>query len=226
MAPENTLLSVKKALECKVDMIEIDVHCHEKQILVIHDETLDRTTNGKGSLYERSFLELRKLDAGNGEKIPTLEEVIETVNKRVVLQIELKGGGTAISVARCIRKYIGKGWRYEDFLISSFNHREIKKVRELNSKIRIAPLIVGLPVDSAEFAAKLNAYSAHLSREFVDREFVADAHSKGIKVFVFTVNNSEELKRLQILGIDGVFSDRPDLLGYKVNPYATADFPT
>lgn len=93
--PENTLRSVRRALELGADGIEVDVHLADGRLVVIHDDTLNRTTNGTGPVAEKSFACLRSLNAGQGERIPTLEEVFDTVNRRAIVNIELKGLGTA-----------------------------------------------------------------------------------------------------------------------------------
>ena len=210
--PENTLLSFKKALKLNVDMIELDVYlCKTGELVVIHDDKVDRTTNGKGYITEKSFEELRQLDAGKGEKIPTLQEVLDLTNKKAKENIELKGEGTAKPVSKVIEKYVKeKGWSYDDFLVSSFNHYELLKFSKLNPNIKIGVLIKGTPIGFAEFAEKVNAYSVHLSLEFINKEFVEDAHKRGMKVFVWTVNDTDEMQRMKELGIDGIFSKFPD----------------
>lgn len=212
--PENTLLSFKKALELGVDAIELDVYvCKSGELVVIHDDKVDRTTNGKGYVMEKNFDELRSLDAGKGEKIPTLSEVLDLVNKKIKVNIELKGVGTAKPVSNLIEKYIkDKGWKYDDFIVSSFNHYELKEFGELNPSVKIGALIVGIPIGFAEFAEKLNASFVNLCVEFISQEFVDDAHRRGIEVYVWTVNDADEIRRMKSLGVDGIFSNFPDRL--------------
>jgi len=209
-APENTLLSFKKALELGTPCVETDVYYVDNHLMVFHDDRLDRTTNGSGYLMDHSFDALRSLDAGNGERIPTLNEVFETIDRRAGVNIELKGSGTAQPVADLIATLRQLGWRDELILVSSFNHRELETVRQIDPHIRIGVLMVGLPVDDAAFAAELGAYSVHLSLEFIDRRFVADAHLRGLRVFVFTVNHPEDIERMEGLGVDGVFTNYPE----------------
>ena len=144
--PENTLCSFQKALELGVDMIELDVYVLKTgELVVIHDDKVDRTTNGHGYVIDKSFKEIRSLDAGQGEKIPTLNEVFGLVDKKVPINVELKGEGTAIPVAKLIEQYINdKGWTEEHFLVSSFDHPELKKFKELKPNIRIGALITGI----------------------------------------------------------------------------------
>ncbi len=116
--PENTISSFKKALELGVDAIELDVYVLGRgELVVIHDDKVDRTTNGKGYVLDYSFEELRKLDAGNGQTIPTLEEVLDLVNMKTSVNIELKGTGTAKAVASTIYNYLAKGWSEEQLMV-------------------------------------------------------------------------------------------------------------
>ncbi len=134
--PENTLLSFKKAISLNADMIEMDIFkCKTGELVIIHDNTVDRTTNGKGYIRDLTFQELRILDAGKGEKIPTLTEVLDLVNNKIKINLELKGEETAGPVCELIRKYVEeKGWNYNDFYISSFNHRLLQEFISVNTR--------------------------------------------------------------------------------------------
>lgn len=210
--PENTLRSFKKALDLGVDMLELDVYVLKTgELVVIHDDRVDRTTNGQGYVVDKSLQELRSLDAGKGEKIPTLEEILSLVNKRVPINIELKGEGTAEPVAKLVDVYIKeKGWTNKHFLVSSFNHYELKKFKDLKPQINIGALICGIPIGYSEFAENLKAYSINLSLEFINQTLVDDAHQRGLKVFVYTVNEKDDINKMKALGVDGLFSDYPD----------------
>ena len=209
-APENTLLSFKKALELGAPCVEADVYHVDGNLVVFHDDRLERTTDGSGYLLDHDFDTLRSLDAGDGERIPTLGEVFETVDLRAGVNIELKGPDTARPVVDFVSALRKEGWRDDLILVSSFNHRELEEVRRIDPRIRLGALMVGLPVDDAAFAAALGAYSVHLSLEFIDRRFVDDAHSRGLRVFVFTVNYPDDIRRMEGLGVDGVFTNYPE----------------
>lgn len=209
-APENTLASIRKALEFGVSCVEIDVYCVDGQLVVFHDSRLERTTNGTGYLLEQNFTDLRSLDAGDGEKIPTLKEVFEAVHLQAGVNIELKGSDTARPVVEFISKMRDMGWSDDLILISSFDHRELAKIRQLDPRIKVGAMMVGLPVNDAAFAESLGAYSVHLSLEFIDRRFVDDAHSRSLRVFVFTVNHPEDIIKMGELGVDGVFTNYPE----------------
>ncbi|MGA2870623.1 MAG: glycerophosphodiester phosphodiesterase family protein [Verrucomicrobiota bacterium] len=209
--PENTLRSVRKALELGADGIEVDVYLADGQLVVIHDDTLERTTNGAGRVAGKSFAYLRSLDAGHGEPIPTLAEVFDTVNRRAVINVELKGPGTAAPVAQLIGQYVQSGgWRHQDFLVSSFDLAQIQAIKRLQPGIRTGALIEKVPPGLAAFAEQLGAWSVHPGKRCVSPELVADAHRRGLKVFVFTINRPAEIAFMQSLGVDGVFTDYPE----------------
>lgn len=212
--PENTLSSFSRALQLGVDMVELDVHiCRTGETVVIHDSRLERTTNGNGDVALKSLDELKSLDAGGGERIPLLTEVLDLVNMSTVVNIELKGEGTACSVDRIVRSCINeKGWSPESFLVSSFDHYELKAFSALNPEIRLGALTAGIPIGYAEFAHALGAFSVNLSREFINSTFIHDAHNRGLKVLVYTVNEPDEIRRIREMGVDGIFSNFPDRL--------------
>ena len=213
-APENTLLSFQKAMDLGVDMIELDVYvCKTGELVVIHDEKVERTTNGTGYIREKTFSELRSLDAGQWESIPLLTEVLDLVDRKIQINIELKWAGTAQAVADVIEKYVIEHKRtYDDFLVSSFNHYELAAFHKLLPKVRIGALIWEIPLGYAEFAEALHAYAINPCIEFIDQAFVDDAHRRNMKVFVWTVNDTDDIQRMRILGVDGMFSNYPDRL--------------
>lgn len=213
-APENTLASFAKAMELGVDMIELDVFCcHSGEIVVIHDESVDRTTKGKGLVSEMDYEDLCFLDAGDGEKIPLLSEVFDLVERSVKINIELKGKYVAAPVIALIERYVReRGWDSDDFLVSSFDHSQLKDVARINGQIKI-----GLNIDShdASYEYMLEGqtiYSVHPSLDMVDALFVGNAHTRGLKVFVWTVVEVEDVERLKGLGVDGMFLNYPDRL--------------
>ena len=212
--PENTLLSFKKAIELNVDMIELDVHvCKTGEVVAIHDDKVDRTTDGKGYVAKKTFQKIRTLDAGKGQKIPMLQEVLDIVDRKARINIELKGKGTAKPVFGIIEKYVKeKGWSYDDFLVSSFNHHELQKFYQLNPKVRLGILIGRTAVGFERTAKKIHAYSVNAKMELVNKNFIDDARKKGLKVFVWTVNDFKDIERMKLLEVDGICSDFPDRL--------------
>lgn len=207
--PENTLRSIRKALELGAGAVEFDVHCLDGHLVVFHDATLERTTNGRGSLARTPFARLRELDAGKGERIPTLEEICDTVDRRAKLHIELKGRGTAGPTGEIIDRYVREhGWRYDDFLVSSFHHDELAQLA--GRSIPLGILFSKSPAHFAPLAEKLGAYSIHCKADYATPALLDRAHGAGLKVFVYTVNDPAAITLLRDLGVDGVFTDFPE----------------
>ena len=222
-APENTLASVKKAIELGASCTEIDVYYVDNHLVIFHDDRLERTSNGTGYLSDYSFSDLRKLDVGNGEQIPTLEEVCELVNSQVCLNIELKGKGTAEPVATLLTQLIANGLDKESLLISSFRHRELLEINELVPDIKIGALLHGLPVDDAKFAEDLGAFSVHPSLECIDRRFVDDAHARCLRVYAYGADHIDDIRKMHELGVDGVFTSFPERV---IENFSQGDFST
>lgn len=209
-APENTLLAVERALALGAPWLEVDVQLADGQLVVIHDRRLERTTNGHGRVVDQSFAYLRSLEAGAGQRIPTLAEVFALVNRRAGLNVELKGLGTALPVARLLQEQFKNGWPSEQIWVSSFNHPELLLLKQQLPAVRLGVLLYGIPLDYAACGERLGAYSVNPGLDFVSPELVADAHRRGLKVFVYTVDEPDDLAQMQALGVDGVFSNYPE----------------
>lgn len=139
---ENTLESIELALSFGVDAIEIDVHrCKSGELVVIHDFTLDRTTNGSGEITEYNLVELKELLVEEKYKIPLLTEVLDLIEGKCGINIELKGTNTAKGTCDIVRDYVeNKGWSYSDFILSSFQNNELYEVFKTDKKIPIGIL--------------------------------------------------------------------------------------
>ena len=205
LEPENTLRSFARALQIGVDAIELDVYCVDDHLVVIHDDTLERTTNGRGRVMSTSYDALRRLDAGKGEHIPTLEEVLDLVAGRVTVNVELKGKGTAAPLAAYIAAH-----PKHDLLVSSFDHRELGKFRAAAPKTRVAPLFHKASSRMFEVADALEAWSINLSAEIAKSARLQTIADKGYRSLVYTVNDPVVAKRLQADGAGGIFTDFPD----------------
>jgi glycerophosphoryl diester phosphodiesterase len=211
---ENTLESIEKALEFNVDGIEIDVHkCASGELVVFHDFTLDRLTNGIGEVGKHTLTELKSLKVKKRFSIPTLEEVLDVVDKKCVLNIELKGKDTALETCRMINNYIKEnGWTINHFIVSSFQHHELENVFKINSNLRIGVLTKASVTDALEFANTVNAYALHPNHALITRENVKLAQQKGYKVVSWTVNDDDTIERMISYGVDAIISDNPDRL--------------
>lgn len=217
-APENTLLAITEALAQQADGIEIDVYQVERSLIVIHDKWLHRTTNGHGQISDFTLSELRQLDAGKGEKIPTLDEVLDLVAGKTRINIEVKG---LTNIDLLLEVYVKamNDWNFsrEQIIISSFDHHLLKNLKSLEPDMLIGALTANNPIDYALFAENLGAYSVNADVSFLDQAFVNDAHQRGLKVYAYTVDQPADLKTLFNWGLDGVFCNAPALAKTYIN---------
>lgn len=209
---ENTLRSFARAIDMGVDMIELDVHlCASGELVVFHDEKVDRITNGQGYIADKTLEQLKQLDLSDGQKIPTLAEVFDLVDRKVIIDIELKGADTALPVAELITYYVEhKNWSYEDFFVTSFNHHELLFFKLQCPMVSVGPILSGLPLLLAKFAEQVCAHAVVLDKKYINAAIVDDAHNRGKKVYVFTVNEIDDIELMYNLGVDGIISDYPD----------------
>ena len=208
LEPENTLLSIARAMEIGVDAVEIDVRLSkDKEMIVIHDSTVDRTTNGTGPVSSYALKEIKKLDAGKGETIPTLDEVIGLIGNKVQLVIELKEEGTERKVVELIKRN-----NLEDNVyVISFWHRLVRMVKEMDSCIKTGVLLVGCPVDAC-VATHASSDALVMKYTFVNRKFVEIAHKEGLKVFIWNIDDRDLLKPYADMRVDGIGSNDPRVL--------------
>lgn len=209
LEPENTLLSIQKAIDLEVDQIEIDVHLtRDQNLVVIHDTTVDRTTDGQGAVADLTLAEIKQLDAGKGERIPTLQEVIDLVRGKVVLQIELKGPDTAEPVVRTVERNSIEN----EILLTSFVHDRLREARRLNPGLALGALWSNPPDDACEQAVDMGALGIHIQYENIDAQLVQKAHGHGLLIRAWNPDTAEEIQQMIDLGVDAVGSNRPDLL--------------
>ncbi len=208
--PENTLRSFRKAVDVGADGIELDVHrCATGELVVIHDHTVDRTTDGSGEVSELSLDRLRELDAGSGERIPLLTEVLDLIEGRVLVNIELKGDDTARGVSSVISSYLGRGYGPDDLLVSSFKPTELSDLISIRDDIRIGVLFEDHPDMYLDFAHQIGAYSVHPRKDLATPSLVRRSVDMGCHVLTWSVNDREEADVLMSMGINGIFTDHP-----------------
>ncbi|MBV2130749.1 glycerophosphodiester phosphodiesterase [Arsukibacterium indicum] len=208
--PENTLLAIEQAIVQGADAIEIDVFAVQGELLVIHDHHLERTTNGTGSIYQYSLAGLMQLDAGQGQRIPTLWQVLELTHGKCWLNIELKGNNTVAPLLALLDKAEQQlGFDCQQLLISSFNHHLLAVIKLKRPDLKLGALTASLPVDYAAFASQLQAYSVNCDVSFINQAMVDDAKARGLKVYVYTVDQPDDIRRLQEYGVDGIFCNYP-----------------
>ena len=211
---ENTLESIKKALSFGVDGIEVDVHvCASGELVVFHDFTVDRITNGTGEISKFTLSELKALRVKSEFQIPTLNEVLDLLDGKYIINIELKGKNTAKKTCDIVKDYSNKkGWSYSNFLMSSFQYRELEAVFKIDKKIPLGVLTKASVADAVEFAETINAVAIHPNFALLTSENVKWAQTKGYKVNTWTVNDTETISRMISYGIDAIISDYPDRL--------------
>ena len=210
--PENTFVSFQKALDMQVDGIELDVHLSaDGEIIVIHDETIDRTTNGKGFVNALSLRELNAFRINGKYEIPTLKDVFDLVNQDCFINIELKNYEVTDKVVSLIEKYVAKkGWKYDRFLVSSFDWNALQQVAFLNDKIPIG-VLTETDLDLAlAFAKFIQAKSIHPHFHLLTKENTAQMQEKGFKVFPWTINELEDIQKIKTFNVNGIITDFPN----------------
>nr|WP_315251649.1 glycerophosphodiester phosphodiesterase family protein [uncultured Flavobacterium sp.] len=210
--PENTLVSFEKAIDMGADGIELDVHLSiDGHLIVIHDETIDRTTNGKGFVNQLTLQELKSFTINDEHEIPTLEEVLDLVDQRCFVNIELKNQDTAEKVVQLIEHYISdKNWTHAHFIVSSFDWNALQQVRFLNENIRIGVLTETNLDLAISFARFFKAEALHPDFQLLTNDYVSKIQEKGILVFPWTVNEKEAIQRMKSFEVDGIITDFPD----------------
>ncbi len=210
--PENTLIAFQKAIDLGCDGIELDVHLSlDGEIIVIHDETIDRTTNGKGFVNQMTLLDLKTFKINEKYEIPTLEEVFVLVNHNIFINIELKSYDTVEKVVELIEKYVKeKNRNYNNFIISSFDWNALQQVRFLNDEVQIG-VLTSTDLDLAfAFAKFIRAKTINPYFHLLNLENVAKVQEKGFEIHTWTVNEIEDIEKMKFLKVDGIISDFPD----------------
>ena len=203
---ENTLASFEKAMNLGVDGIELDVHLSlDGEVVIIHDETIDRTTSKKGLVKNFTYVDLKKL------KIPTLNEVLDLINNNFLVNIELKSNDSVEKVMEIIDFYISdKKWNINNFIVSSFNWELLLKVKSLNKNIKIGVITEEKLESAIAFAKQVRAFSINPSFKLLNVENVLIMQKEGFQVHCWTVNSPEDIIFVKSLQVDAVISDFPD----------------
>jgi glycerophosphoryl diester phosphodiesterase len=222
-APENTLAAFRHAIELGMRYVELDVQMsRDDELVVIHDETVDRTTGGHGPVASLPLEELRKLDAGShfgpeyaGERIPTLREVLELcTDAGVGVVVEIKSPSLYPGMVEKMVALIGemRGRGAENIWCISFDHEAIRKVRTLDAEIPLGYLYEYFEQEFVQPDDSIQAYCPYFRTALARPDQVARAHELAKLVFVYTVDQEEDMRKVAAAGIDGMVSDRPSLL--------------
>jgi glycerophosphoryl diester phosphodiesterase len=209
---ENSMSGFELALSLDIDAIELDVHVHNGELWVIHDHELERLT-GKSGLFADSTnpAEIRLL---NGEPVPRLREVLDLYWGKMPVNIEIKSFNTASLLLDVLNSYpelepkTGFPW----ILISSFDHRQIQQLRQLDCPWPISPLSSGVPIHVEAMVSELKPYSWNMDDEYIDLAFIDQMKQLDVPVMVFTVNSIERARQLKKLGVTGIFTNFPSTM--------------
>jgi glycerophosphoryl diester phosphodiesterase len=216
--PENSRVAIEKAIETGVDMVEVDCQlCKDGHVVVFHDERLQRTAGAKGYVRGKTLKELRRLDIGawfkksfKGERILTLEEVLEILDGKVALNLDVKSAGLGGIELKLL--FILSHYDYlERSIFSSFDYRLLQRIRELAPESRIAILHgAGIKENPFQLAREVGAESLHVQKELATLPLLERAAQLGLKTLVWTVNDLREMEKFLALGVDGIISDFPE----------------
>ena len=227
--PENTLSAFRAAIDAGADMCELDVQLtRDGAVVVIHDETVERTTDGKGEVAELTLEEIKRLDAGakfkaknltpnpfpsgkgdqSVERIPTLDEVFAVTSGKCGLNIELKAGGVEHQVAEIMQARNA----FSDSIVSSFDWEYLKKIQQLHFNIRVGLLAEEKPVDLMMNAVAMRAHAINPRWDMVTADLCKAAHERGLKVYTWTVDADARMRALIECGVDGIMTNYPERL--------------
>ena len=214
-APENTKYAFEAALDSGADYIELDVQLTKDNYLVVfHDKTLDRTTDGSGRVSDHTYAQLMELSAGSwyGEefsdaKIMLLEDVLRLVGHKCLLNIEIKGIGNVDLIAEMTVDLVNEYDIQDSCYITSFSYNALKKVKELDPKIKTA-LIANLAT-STSYSQLPDIDAVSMNYIFVNQSVVNTVHQNGKKIFVWTVDREEDIRSMMSLGVDNIITNRP-----------------
>ncbi|MGZ8365599.1 MAG: glycerophosphodiester phosphodiesterase [Nitrospira sp.] len=208
-APENTLASIEQAIVLRCALTEVDIQrTSDDELVLLHDERVDRTTNGRGRVAELTLPDIRTLDAGGGESPPTLDDVLKAASGRIGLILELKTGGSAYDVCAIVR---GSGFT-QPVIYASFLQEELQHVRRANPNAQTMILFTQLPASPWTAATKLHATHVGLRLDTVTEPLVNALHNQDLIVFAYTANQPDQISKMKMLGVDGIISDFPDLV--------------
>ncbi|MFQ5737859.1 MAG: glycerophosphodiester phosphodiesterase [Acidobacteriota bacterium] len=218
-APENTLAAFRRAVQLNVDLVELDVRfSRDRRVIVIHDETVQRTTTGHGAVAEMTLNDLRQLDCGSwfdqrfkGERIPTLEEVIAVVRPTPVqLLIEIKDRpAPPEGFETLILETLGRNGMQSRAILQSFDLRAVKELKQIEPSVAAAALLDRRSSDPVGEALEAGAETLAIKWKLLRPEIVEEAHRRGVQVYVWTVNKPKDIGRMRDFGVDGIISNYP-----------------
>lgn len=208
-APENTLAAIEKGIALHAHMVEFDVQAtRDGQLVLLHDATLDRTTNGHGPIAQQMWSDVKRLTGGGGQPLPLLAEALRAASGRTGVMIELKAEGIARQVCRAVQEAQFAG----PVVYASFLHDELLDVRRAEPQAHTLALIEAVPVNRTAFATDAQATHVGVAFETLTPSFFGALRARSLRVFVYTVNEPADIRAAKAMGVDGIISDYPDRL--------------
>jgi glycerophosphoryl diester phosphodiesterase len=209
LEPENTLRGFRRALALGCDYLETDVRLtRDGQLVLMHDETVDRTTNGSGRVADLTFAEIRALDAGQREQVPTLAEALVVVRGQAQLLCELKGEGTADEAVRVVRE----AGTEREVVFTTFDLSRIRRVKEIDPNLRTGAIFTSPPPDFARQARAVGAEGVGVNYRHQSTGIIAAAHEEGLLIRAWNPDTEGDIQAMIDLRPDGISSNRPDLV--------------
>lgn len=211
---ENTLESFSGALSMGAHGVELDVHvCATGELVVIHDFTVDRTTNGAGEVSKLTLSQLKSLRIGQKYTVPTLMEVLDVLGQDRFINIEMKGRHTARPLSDMLNMYVSdKGYSYDNIIVSSFQKEELGAMSSINTKVNLGVLTQASVAEAWQWADEFSAKAIHPHFSLLTDSNVDKAKQAGLRVYTWTVNEPEDIKLVKSYGVDGIISDYPERL--------------
>jgi glycerophosphoryl diester phosphodiesterase len=206
--PENSLAAFEKALEFGAHVIETDVRAtRDGHAILMHDDTVKRTTGGVGAVAEMSLEDIKSLKLGNGQDIPTVREALELLRGRCLVNLELKDPGSVAAAGEIVREM--KLWK--EVIFSSFSGPWLVDLKLRYPNARLSFISDDRKQDCVRIASSLKAESVNIHARIATKQLVLHAHSSGLDVNVWTVNSPRRIRKLIVIGADGIISDKPDV---------------
>jgi glycerophosphoryl diester phosphodiesterase len=207
--PENTLTAVKAAIKLRADYVEVDVRkCKSGELVVIHDETVDRTTDGAGKVSNLTLRQLKNLCLAFGEKIPTLVEVSEAVKGKIKLVVELK----ELELEEKALSTIVDAGIIEDAIFVSFHHGSIRRLKQLNPEANGGIIVRSGLISPVKAALECGVTYLFQHYRYINAETLAEAKNKGIKVVAWTIDHKDLAEKIRLLGVNGIATNRPEII--------------
>lgn len=208
---ENTIESIEKALELNCSMIEIDIHkTADNKLVVYHDSNLNRLTGKNALLCDSNLEQLQQFTLGDNYKIPTLQQVIEIINKKAILNIEIKAADCLKELCSLLDYFFKLGYTPSNFIISSFDWLQLKQLSTMLENIPLAVLTQEDPILALHSAKELKAKAIHAHYKTLNQDNVRYIQDHHLKVLAYTVNSKNDISYIKSLKVDGIISDYPD----------------